>query len=69
MLKQARMRPGQAKTGHMTLSLPGVGTLGLHQPLHALGPVKANQNGMPMLGIPAVQKADQVGTAKRPAVK
>ena len=75
MLKQARMRPGQAKTGHMTLSLPGVGTLGLHQHLHALGdkkmlgPLKSNQNGTPMLGMQAVQKADQLGTAKRPAVK
>ena len=69
------MKPGQANTGHMILSLPGVRTLGLHQPLHALwdekmlGPIKTNQNGTPMLGMQAVQKADQLVTAKRPAVK
>ena len=75
MLKQARMSPGQAKTGPMTLSLHGVGTLGLHQRLHAIGdkqkigPSKMHQSGTTMLGMQAMQKSAQLVTAKRQAVK
>ena len=69
------MSPGQAKTGPMTLSLHGVGTLRLHQHLHAIGdkqnigPSKMHQSGTTMLGMQAVQKSAQLVTAKRQAVK
>ena len=63
-------RPGQAKTGPMTLSL-----LGLHQHLQAIrdqkkiGPMTVHLNGKTMLGMQAVQHTDQLVTAKRQAVK
>ena len=69
MLKQARMSPGQAKTGPMTLSLHGVGTLGLHQHLHAIGdkqkigPSQMHQTGTTMLGLQAMQKSAQLVAA------
>ena len=73
------MSPGQAKTGPktgpMTLSLHAVGTLGLHQHLHAIrdqqkiGPMTVHLNGKTMLGMQAVQHTDQLVTAKRQAVK
>ena len=75
LLKQARMSPGQAKAGPITLRLHAVGTLGLHQHLHAIrdqqkiGPFTVHLNGTTMLGMQAVQNTDQLVTAKRQAVK